>query len=117
MLDKFHVVNVPEGAIVKRDRNVLWTIRKNYVKEKKWNNDNRKLIGKTLEADPTKMYPNDNFKELFPDDYAAVLKGKPLPSLQSIGMYLAVKTIVEKLPLFKVLDRVFGRQNTNLILD
>ena len=28
MLDKKHIVDIPEGAIVKKDRTVLWTIEK-----------------------------------------------------------------------------------------
>ena len=69
MLDKKHIVPVPEGAIVKSDRIVLWTIQKIYLKDKQYNKDKRRMIGKTLEADREKMYPNDTYKELFPDTY------------------------------------------------
>ena len=59
MLDKKHIVPVPDGAIVKSDRVVLWTIQKVYMKDKQYNNDKRRMIGKTLEADREKMYPNE----------------------------------------------------------
>lgn len=117
MLDKCHVVDVPKGAIVKSDRRVLWTIQKNYLKEKKYNKDVRRMIGKTLEANREKMYPNDNFIELFPGQYREAIGKKPLPSSQSIGMYLAVKTIVERLPLYALLCAVFGKQDADQILD
>ena len=80
MLDKNHVVDVPNGAIVRSNRIVLWTVGKNYIAAKQYNEDVRRMIGKTLATDKSKMYPNDNFKELFPDLYAQALKPNPAPS-------------------------------------
>ena len=117
MLDKSLVVNIPNGAIVKSDRHVFWTLEKVYLKDRQYNNDRRILIGKTLEADRNRMYPNDNYKELFPDDYQTAMGKKPVPSFQSIGMYLAVKTIVERLPLYNLLYSTFGKEDADLILD
>ena len=117
MLDKKHVVNVPEGAIVRSNRIVLWTIEKRYSKTKQYNNDARRQIGKALEADRTKMYPNDNYKELFPDGYNECLGSKPSPSWQSIGLYTVLKSIAERLPLYDCLYQAFGKQDTDLILD
>ena len=117
MLYKSLVVRIPDGSIVMKNRKVLWTIEKNYIKGKQYNHDTRRMIGKTLEASRTHMYPNDNYKEIFPEDYQALLKKRPSPSSQSIGMYLILKNIVETLPLYDTLDEVFGREDTNLILD
>ena len=117
MLYKSLVVRIPDGSIVMKNRKVLWTIEKNYIKGKRYNHDTRRMIGKTLEASRTHMYPNDNYKEIFPEDYQALLKKRPSPSSQSIGMYLILKNIVETLPLYDTLDEVFGREDTNLILD
>lgn len=117
MLDKNHIVDIPVGAIVKSDRRVLWTIRKVYLKEKQYNQDSRRLIGKTVEASRIKMYPNDNFIELFPDQYSSAVGRRPLPSSQSVGMYLAVKTIVERLPLYTLLSDVFGKHDADQIVD
>ena len=117
MLDKSIVVTVPDGAIVKSNRLVFWTLEKIYLRDKRYNNDKRKLIGKTLEADCTHMYPNDNYKELFPDDYQSASQKRLLPSSQSIGMYLAVKTIVERISLYEILYSAFGKEDTDLILD
>ena len=100
-----------------KNRKVLWTIEKNYIKGKRYNHDTRRMIGKTLEASRTHMYPNDNYREIFPEDYQALLKKRPSPSSQSIGMYSILKNIVETLPLYDTLDEVFGREDTNLILD
>ena len=57
MLDKNHVVDVPNGAIVRSNRIVLWTVGKNYIAAKQYNEDVRRMIGKTLETDKSKMYP------------------------------------------------------------
>ena len=117
MLDKKHVVNVPEGAIVRSNRIVLWTIEKHYSKTKQYNNDTRRQIGKALEADRTKMYPNDNYKELFPDGYNECLGPKLSPSWQSIGLYTVLKAIAGRLPLYDCLYQAFGKEDTDLILD
>ena len=39
MLDKNHVVDVPNGAIVRSNRIVLWTVGKNYIAAKQYNED------------------------------------------------------------------------------
>ena len=36
MLDKNHVVDVPNGAIVRSNRIVLWTVGKNYIGVAEW---------------------------------------------------------------------------------
>ena len=97
MIDRRYVVDVPPGALVTKDRRVLWTTAKVYDAKRKFNRDKRRLIGKSLEASTTKMYPNDNYKELFPDDYQTLLKRRPAPSSQS--MYMATMEIAERLPL------------------
>lgn len=117
MLDKKRIVNIPEGAIVRSNRIVLWTIEKRYSKTKQYNNDARRQIGKALEADRTKMYPNDNYKELFPDEYKECLGPKISPSWQSIGLYAVLKYISEKLPLYNCLYQAFGKEDADLILD
>ena len=117
MLDKKHVVDVPKGAIVKSDRIVLWTIQKKYIKSKKYNKDTRRMIGKTLDTDKARMYPNDNFKELFPDLYTASLGPRPFPSHQVIGYYVVLKEIANSLPLYTTLYNAFGKEDADLILD
>ena len=118
MLDKKHIVPVPDGAIVKSDRVVLWTIQKVYMKDKQYNNDKRRMIGKTLEADREKMYPNDTYKELFPERYDELVKPiKVAPSRVSLGCYVALKTIAERIPLYMTLVEVFGKQDADLIMD
>lgn len=117
MLDKKHVVDIPEGAIVKSDRTVLWTIEKRYIKKKKYNYDVRRMIGKVLETNTAKMYPNDNYKEIFPDILPQASKKVSAPSYQIIGYYSIVRTIVERLPLAGILYDVFGQEDTDTILD
>lgn len=117
MLDKKHIVNVPDGAIVKSDKTVLWTIEKRYIKEKKYNHDVRKQIGKLIDGSRDKMYPNDNFKEIFPDDYNAAAGPAPKPSFQSIGLYAVLKAASEELPLYECLYQAFGKQDADLIMD
>lgn len=117
MLDKKHIVKVPEGAIVRSNRIVLWTIEKRYSPKKQYNNDARRQIGKTLEADRTRMYPNDNYKELFPDAYNESLGSNPSPSWQSIGLYTVIKHVANQLPLYDTLYKAFGKEDADLILD
>lgn len=117
MLDKKHVVKVPDGAIVKSDRIVLWTVQKKYIPSKKYNKDTRRMIGKAIDTDKSQMYPNDNFKELFPDLYAASLGPRPSPSYQVIGFYVVMKEIANSLPLYSVLYDIFGKEDADLILD
>lgn len=117
MLDKKHVVDVPDGAIVRGNRIVLWTIEKRYSQKKQYNNDARRQIGKALETDRTKMYPNDNYKELFPDSYKDSLGTKMRPSWQSIGLYAVLKSIAERIPLYDCLYKAFGKEDADLILD
>lgn len=117
MLDKKHVVDVPAGAIVKSDRIVLWTIQKQYLPSKKYNKDIRRMIGKVLDTDKSKMYPNDNYKELFPDLFNATLGTRPSPSYQAIGYYVVLKELANSLPLYSTLYQVFGKEDADLILD
>ena len=117
MLDKKHVVDVPDGAIVKSNRIVLWTIQKQYIPSKKYNKDIRRMIGKVLDTDKNKMYPNDNFKELFPDQYNDSLGTRPLPSFQEIGYYIVLKEIANSLPLYNTLYHAFGKEDSDMILD
>lgn len=118
MLDKKHIVDIPEGAIVKKDRTVLWTIEKRYIKAKKYNHDVRRMIGKVIETEEGKMYPNDNYKEIFPNEiYANDASKKIAPSYQIIGHYCVVRTIAERLPLYDILYEVFGKEDTDSILD
>lgn len=117
MHDKKHVVNVPESTVIRSDRIVLWTIEKRYLKTKQYNSDAHRQIGKALEADRTKMYPNDNYKELFPDGYNERLGTKPSTSWQSIRLYAVLKAITDKLPLYNCFYQAFGKQNADLILD
>lgn len=118
MLDKKHIVDIPKGAIVKSDRTVLWTIEKRYIKKKKYNHDVRRMIGKVIETDASKMYPNDNYKEIFPNHFTDNDSAKTvMPSHQTIGYYSVVRTIVETLPLSKILYDVFGKEDMDTILD
>ena len=118
MLDKKHIVDIPEGAIVKKDRTVLWTIEKRYIKKKKYNHDVRRMIGKVVETEVGKMYPNDNYKEIFPNEvYTNDLSKEVAPSHQIIGHYAIVRTIAERLPLYDILYEVFGKEDTDSILD
>ena len=120
MLEQDLIVDVPEGAIVRTNRIVLWTTTKNYLKNKQYNKDQRAMIGKTVETDRSHMYPNDNYKAIFPSQYAAALRKKSkkiAPAYQSIGVYVVLKTIAEKLPLYKLLEEVFGKPDADQIMD
>ncbi len=117
MLDKKHVVDMPEGAIVKSDRAVLWTVENGYLKKKNYNQYVRIMIGKVLETNAAKMYPNDNYKEIFPDTLKEISDKAIAPSYQIIGYYSVVRTIAERLPLANILYDIFGQEDMDTILD
>ena len=119
MIDKKHQVNIPNGAIKRSNGNVLWVVDKIYNQQKHYNVDKRVVIGRIANNDKTRMYPNNNYKKLFPAEYSTVLKPSQQLSLSnySLGLYAVIRKIVHDIPLYNNLVSVFGEQDANLIID
>lgn len=74
MYDTSITVEIPEKAIVSKNAKasyVYYCLEKRYFKNKQYNSDKRITIGKVDDSNEKMMFPNENFKMLFPDEYAA----------------------------------------------
>jgi hypothetical protein len=117
MLDTAHVVDIPKGAVVRSNRVVLWTTSKSYDKGRGFNTDTRRQIGKSLEGERTRMYPNDVFKDLFPEAYAAACGGAVSPSEISVGLYAVTRRIAESHGMIAMLESACGKAAADQVLD
>ena len=76
------------------------------------------LIGYLCKDDETMMVPNDNYIELFKEEWKKQFGTKELKPLQlRFGMYAATKAIVESSNLKAIMVQSFGLRTTNKILD
>ena len=98
-------------------RRVFITTRKNYLPDKKYNNDTRIAIGVSISD--TEMYPNDHYKVLFPQEFNDhVPYEKKLPEfVKIIGPYAAFLAIGQHTDLYSIMIKSFGPQNANMIMD
>ncbi len=67
-------VEIPKGTLIAKvsgKKYVYFVEEKVYKKDKKYNSDIRKCIGKVIENTNT-MYPNDAFRIYFPNEYEAL---------------------------------------------
>ena len=98
-------------------KRVFITTKKNYLPEKKYNNDTRIAIG--ISISKTEMYPNDNYKILFPQDFNKhVPYEKKLPEFTKIiGPYAAFLAVGQHTDLYPIMIKSFGPQNANMIMD
>lgn len=113
-VDKNIMVPIPKDAYVTGSR-VNVVAKKNYLPDKQYNNNKRILIGQP--ASKTHMYPNDNYKKLYPYEYETATGKKPVSASKSIGLYLAVKTIAEQTGLSQMLCDSFGIHKAAILLD
>ncbi len=68
-------VAIPKNSIISKNTKasyVYYCLKKRYIKNKKYNSDKRVTIGKVDPSDPTSMFPNENFKKLFPNEYESI---------------------------------------------
>ena len=75
MFDLSVKVAIPENSIISKNTKasyVYFCLQKRYIKNKKYNSDKRVTIGKVDPSDPTSMFPNENFKKLFPNEYESI---------------------------------------------
>ena len=111
-------VEVPVGAIKyntkgRKNVSVYVTSEKIYNKEKKYNINKRKCIGKMI--DDTHMLPNDVFYEFYPELLPLEEPTQKSGSIR-IGFYIILFFIVEKLELNNILDTVYS-DKANIIKD
>ena len=113
------IVPIPSDANHPKSsgKRVFITTKKNYIPEKKYNNDTRIAIG--ISISETEMYPNDNYKILFPKDFNDhVPYEKKLPEFTKIiGPYAAFLAVGQHTDLYPIMIKSFGPQNANMIMD
>lgn len=97
--------NVP-GKIVFFPRGkttyVYFQVSREYIPEKKFNTPKRVLIGKLVDPnDRSKMYPNRNYREHFPDGGDFTPKPLPAPVKRSntlkVGTFIALELLIKDL--------------------
>ena len=74
-------------------------------------------IGYICEDDPSHMYPNDNFRNIFATEWSELFGERPSPALKSIGMFAAVKAINTQTSVKDLLDSSFGVPKANALID
>ena len=87
-------------------RYVYYVLSREYIKDKKYNIEERKMIGKMV--DDIWMIPNEAFSEYYPD----VTIEEKLPDKSDtlkIGAFLVIQKIMEDLEIRDLLDATFGK--------
>lgn len=74
-------------------------------------------IGYMCEDNPNQMYPNDNYRLIFPSAWEDQFKERPTPALKKIGMYAAVKAIDQNTTVKTLLGDSFGEPKANALID
>lgn len=86
-----------------------------YNSEKKYNTPKRTTIGKMLDQNPEKMYPNPSFYKYFPDEIP--LEEDPSRSAcLRIGGYILIKKIIHDYKIDALLSDIIGR-DSGLLMD
>lgn len=128
-------VKIPnvEGKIVRQQQKkstyVFFEIGREYNPEKKYNIAKRRIIGKVCNDDDSRMFPNENYFNLFPKEAAALRdvrrqpkepkeqSGVPVRSAcLNAGSYIVVDRIARSYRLDALLDKWFG-DDSGLVLD
>ena len=113
------IVPIPDEANHPKasGRRVFITTKKEYLPEKHYNQDTRISIG--ISISETEMYPNDNYKVLFPQEFNEhVPYEKKLPEVvKIIGPYAAILAVGQHTDLYPVMIKSFGPQNANMLMD
>ena len=116
-------VPIPKNAIIVKvsgKKYVYCVDEKVYKKDKKYNSDKRKCVGKVIENTNT-MYPNEHFQTHYPDEYNSM----PEVHLESdkmihsdclkLGFTGVFFELADKLRIKSMLTRYFGSEEYNNI--
>ena len=74
-------------------------------------------IGYRCDDNPLQMYPNDNYRLIFPSEWEKLFHERVNPALKKIGMYAAVKAINKSYPVKSLLDSAFDEPTANALID
>ena len=116
-------VQIPDvpGKLIRRKEHkaeyILYEYDRTYDKKTQKTNPKRKIVGKTYDGDPTRMYPNDHYFEFFGDDMVIPVREEAKHSACiKAGTYIVLSSIVNELKLNDLLMPYFG-DKTGLTLD
>ena len=109
----FKEIPIPEFAHVNTSDNRVFV----FIDEgKSVRNSKRKVIGKAVSE--STMYPNENFRFLFPSLWQEHFRVKELPQhLLHTGLYALTLGIVRSNGLYEILAEVYGAHYANIIMD
>lgn len=117
------LVEIPDvkGKITRRKKGgttyINFEFGRLYDPGKQYNTPLRSTIGKQSEADDTKMWPNQNFLQYFPDVALPSEKGQaPRSSCLKVGSFLIIKKIMADYCLDSMIERIIGK-DSGLFLD
>ena len=116
-------VQIPmvKGKIITKKKGpavyILYQYGTDYNSVKQYSVPKRTIIGKQVPTDPDRMYPNDRYREFFPD---AVLPEERPEADRScclrIGSYIVIRYVLEEYQLPEILFKRLGT-NAGLFLD
>ncbi len=70
------------------------------------------IIGYACGDSRTEMYPNDNFKRLYPVEWEKLFGEKPQPTILKPGTYALLKAINTKSGILDFMDSAFGKHSS-----
>ncbi|MGI6593848.1 MAG: IS1634 family transposase [Christensenellales bacterium] len=111
MIYKNMQVDIPEKVkILRRNgHQYVWhVVSSEYQKDKKYNIDNRVIIGKVSPDDETKLIPNANYFKYYSNPNIKYIESAgPFSDTVSIGAFLALNKIIQDLSLDSILLEIF----------
>ena len=107
------VVEIPvSGKIsikkIKEKSYVYYQYENNYRRDKGYNETKRACIGKVVNEDKTKMYPNSNYLKYFPERNLPELSSSSRSSCLKIGTYAVIEKIIKDYGLDDMLKNIIG---------
>ena len=118
----FHNVRVPipkEHVTVRHTHNcpVEYVLEQIYNKRKKIVENRRTIIGYVCPDSPNMMFPNSQYRQIFPNEWSINSNEPAAPAYKKIGMYCALKAINNKEKIIDLVKEAFGDEISDSILD
>ena len=118
----FYNVRVPipkEHVTIRHTNNcpVEYVLEQTYDKRKKTADIKRTIIGYVCADSPNMMFPNSQYRQIFPDEWSTNSNEPATPAYKKIGMYCALKAINNKEKIIDLVKESFGDEISDSILD
>ena len=114
-------VNIPTTRGISRKKingttYIYYELSRTYLPEKKYNCPKCVTIGKMDIDDPTKMFPNEKFRQYFPEEALPEEEGNFRSSCIHAGAYYVIRKVIQDCGLDEKLGKILGR-DAGLFLD